>query len=202
MNHHDPDELSETERHAMEALPRRLAPPTVLEERTVRALLDRGLVRGSGARPLRPRLSLAALGGLAAVLALGVAIGWWSTRPAPSRAGGEQFLLLLYEDESFRHAATEQQARSVVREYGQWAQALLEEGRLVVAEKLAQDGRLVAPSPNELHVAPGVSRAPEGTIAGFFVITARDYDDAVVVASRSPHLGYGGRIAVRRIEPT
>lgn len=204
MSQHDTDELSQTERRALAALPRQLAPPSTLEERTVRALIERGLVRASGAQSPRARLSLMALGGLtaAAALVIGMTIGWWFTRPTTPPTSGEQFMLLLYEDEAFQHSVAGRPQQHLVREYGEWAGALRDQERLLAAEKLAVDGRLLARVRDEVQVSVDVSATPHGIVAGFFIITARDYDEAVAVASRSPHLRYGGRIAIRRIEPT
>jgi len=37
-------------------------------------------------------------------------------------------------------------------------------------------------------------------LGGYFMISAKDYDDACRVAESCPHLGYGGRIEVRQVD--
>lgn len=70
------DELSSEEREALDALSKDRIPPSSLEERTVRALKERGLIR-SHPRTAPPRIWVAAAG-IAAALALfatGVVVG-------------------------------------------------------------------------------------------------------------------------------
>ncbi|MFQ5680236.1 MAG: hypothetical protein ACE5HP_12365 [Gemmatimonadota bacterium] len=77
MERHDETPLSEEERRAFEALPRERAPSELLEERTVRALRERGLLHGrTGASWRVPRAFV--VGAVAASVALfagGVAMG-------------------------------------------------------------------------------------------------------------------------------
>lgn len=41
-----------------------------------------------------------------------------------------------------------------------------------------------------------------GVLSGFFIIEAPDYETAVDIARGSPHVGHGGTVVVRAIEPT
>jgi hypothetical protein len=78
MQHEDPMALTPRERAAFDALAREADPGRLLEERTVQALWERGLLgRRAAARPLS-KLVLAA--GIAASIALfvsGLAVGQW-----------------------------------------------------------------------------------------------------------------------------
>jgi hypothetical protein len=74
---HD-DDLTPEERAAFRALPRERQPGELLEERTVRALRARGLLRARRPRPfLAPAWITAAAAALIAVFASGFAIGQW-----------------------------------------------------------------------------------------------------------------------------
>jgi hypothetical protein len=70
------DELTSDERDALDGLPRDRIPPSSLEERTVRALKERGLIRAE-TRTAPPRLWIAAAGIAAALafFATGVVVG-------------------------------------------------------------------------------------------------------------------------------
>jgi len=104
-------------------------------------------------------------------------------------AGDSEFMLLI-------RAIGMEQAPSndqLVAEYGQWARDLAAEGRLVSAEEFASRSAWVSEVSRPLEER---ARAP---IEGFFLIRARNYDEAVALARGHPHVGYGGTIEVRAI---
>jgi hypothetical protein len=49
-------------------------------------------------------------------------------------------------------------------------------------------------------ITDGPFAESKDVIGGFWVISAKDYDEACRVAETSPHLGHGGRIEVREID--
>jgi hypothetical protein len=148
----------------------------------------------------------------AAGLVLGLAIGalrpWsWVGRdsaspPASGDATMPRFLLALREP----FAATPpepQEARRIVGEYAAWARALAGAGRLVGAEKLRDDQRVLLRERSAgLELERALPAAGEGWTSGFFLLRARDLDEAIELASGSPHLRYGGEIEIRTIEET
>ncbi len=76
--------------------------------------------------------------------------------------------------------------------YRAWARAQRAAGREISGERLAPDGRVVA---------PGVTTTPErDDLQGFFVISGASLDDAAAVARSSPHVQAGGRVLVRAID--
>jgi len=110
------------------------------------------------------------------------------------RAAAPRFALFLYEDSGFQAGEAGAEARRV-SEYASWARSLAAAGRFVEGKKLGPGGRV-------LNAADEVGRGEHGVLAGYFVISANDYGDAVQVARSCPHLKYGGTIAVRRIDET
>jgi hypothetical protein len=81
----------------------------------------------------------------------------------------------------------------LVAEYAAWARGLQEEGKLLSAEKLADE-------PAELL---GSGASPEGDrVGGFFLIRAASFEEAQRIARDCPHLRHGGRVELRAIEPT
>jgi hypothetical protein len=77
-------------------------------------------------------------------------------------------------------------------EYGRWARAAHEGGRVLGGEALGSHvidvGRVAAPGGDEL--------------VGFFLIQASDRQTAARMAADCPHVKYGGRVVVREIQPT
>jgi hypothetical protein len=109
---------------------------------------------------------------------------------APAIASENPEFMLLIRATGMEQAPPNDQ---LVVEYGQWARDLAAEGRLVSADELATRTAWVSDVP----------RSPEererATIEGFFLVRARDYDEAVALARGHPHVGYGGTIEVRAI---
>jgi hypothetical protein len=66
----------------------------------------------------------------------------------------------------------------------------------VTGEKLADDGLLIAPGREPVAAIP---TAAEGTVGGYFVIRAKDLDEAASIAATCPHVRYGGTVSPRRL---
>ena|SRR5688572_17928437 len=142
------------------------------------------------------RATMKARAAIAAVIAFatlaGGAAGYMIRGTPAADAGGEQFLLLIRGEPT--SAAAPSDMSQLVAEYGAWAQQLARDGRLVSAEKLADDNGRWLGAHGEV--------APATAIGGFFLIRAANYDEALRIAQESPHVRYGGTIEVRRIEST
>ena len=76
------------------------------------------------------------------------------------------------------------------------------EGRHRSGQKLTNDaGKIMqANGGGRAKITDGPFAESKDVIGGFWVISAKDYDEACRVAETSPHLGYGGRIEVRQID--
>jgi len=173
---HDDDPLAR--------LPREATPPRALRERVIGDLRARGLLRF--ARPSRRRAGLAAAAAVALFLG-GAALGR-TTAPVSTAIGSEaRFVLLLYEGPGYDRSDPEADR---VAEYAAWARA--QGARIAMGEKLGDEERVLGP-------APGAAAASPEALAGFFIIAAGGWDEAMAIARDCPHLRYGGRVAVRQI---
>ena len=181
-------EWTEQERAELAALLRQ-SPPPELERRVIGRLATAGLIarrRAPGAH--RGWLLAASL----ALLLVGFGLGRW--QPPSSNAGPmTRYLLLLHEDQSFRHDRPPVVLRA---EVGRWAGRLQRAGELVEGERLGLEGRVVTPSGAETGLAPG------DVISGFFVIRAVSDERALAIARTCPHLAHGGYAELRRIQPS
>lgn len=163
-----------------------IAPPAALEERTV------GELRRRGQFGRRPRWGWTAL----AASLLGLVVGWWAHQAAPPASvpveSSAPLYLLLLSGEPPRGPQGEER----VEAYRQWARALAAEGKLAGAEKL--DDRFV--SVEEGAAVAGT--ADDAGPSGYFLVHARDLDEAIAMARESPHVRFGGRVTVRPVDPT
>ena len=117
---------------------------------------------------------------------------------ASAEAPESQFLFLLREPPEGLQPEGRAPAE-LVAEYAAWAGELAAEGSLVTAEKLADDGRVIATADGSPAALGGP--VPE-RISGFFHVRAESYEAAARTARASPHVLYGGTIEIREIEPT
>ena len=149
----------------MTKLPLEAPPEPALEERVVSALVASGLVRR---RPVWP-VWLAA----AAVIVLAVGV----VRPWRPRAQGTTYVVLLYEDSTYRPAPVGHDAERVAV-LARWADSLDSVG------KFERAGRLRGPGP----------------LGGLFMIRAADDADAARIAASCPFTQWGGHIELKRYE--
>lgn len=154
----------------MTNLPREMQPFSALEERVVSTLIAAGLVRR---RPMWPAWVAAAA---AAVIVLGVGIT--TLRMKHKLVRGNTYVVLLYEDSTYRPAPAGHDAERVAV-LSRWADSLDGVG------KFERAGRLIGP----------------GTLGGLFMIRAADDADAAEVAASCPFHQWGGQVVVKRYEP-
>lgn len=152
----------------MRTLPREIQPDAALEERVVSRLVAAGLVRRHHAWPVWVAAAAAVV-----ALALGVTV----FRPMRSPAPGRTYVVLLYEDSTYRPLPAGHGAERVAV-LSRWADSLDALG------KYERAGRLVGPGP----------------LGGLFMIRAADDADAARIAASCPFRKWGGRVEVKRFE--
>lgn len=114
------------------------------------------------------------------------------------------FILLLHHPVSAPPAFSFSPERkaAVTKEYMAWGDRLRAEGRLKAGEKLTVDaGRVLRAAGDRIMTTDGPFAESKELLGGFFLIAARDYDEACRTAESCPHFKYGGSIEVRQIDP-
>jgi hypothetical protein len=149
-------------------LPREQQPDPALKKRVSSTLIAAGLIRRRRSWPTWVAAAAAVV-----VLAIGVLLA----RPKHSLARGDTYVLLLYQDSTYRLPPKGHSAERVA-EIVRWADSLYANG------KLERGGHLVGPGP----------------IGGLFMIRAANDSDAARIAATCPFTKYGGRIEVKRLE--
>ena len=174
----DPDSMRE-----LTALPRELAPPPHLEDRTVAALREHGLLRAGTHRRRGLQAAAAVL-----LFVSGLAIGRTtaSTLPVADDHRDPRFLLLLHGGPT---GLSDSEEAAVVSEYRDWAVGLRQAGRFVSGERLS----------DVAAIAPTASLPEVEDLRGFFLISAANLDEALATARTCPHTRRGGHVVVRPI---
>ena len=210
----DSSDLDAGEEEALRRWGADWSPRAGLSGRTLDALRARGLLRRDSETRSRTwtKVAWVAAAGVAFVLGFGLGGIRSPTVPTPvapqskvleaPMLEGDQFVLLLFQSEEYRPAPTPDARRDRVREYGAWARETAKSGRSVTGEKLAADGKWCLMRDGQIEVRDPAADSLRGTLAGYFVIGASSYDEAVDVARGCPHLRYGGTVEVRRIVST
>ncbi|HYU16073.1 MAG TPA: YciI family protein [Candidatus Acidoferrum sp.] len=111
-----------------------------------------------------------------------------------------QYLLLIHDDESEWAAMSEALRAKYMQEYADVRDALKKSGNFVGSQQLHPTSRTTT-----VRVRDGKTLATDGPFAetreqlgGFFVIEARDLDEAIAIAARIPS-ARSGTIEVRPV---
>ena len=114
-----------------------------------------------------------------------------------------QFMMLLYENPAAFENIPPDQMRTVIGKYVAWREQLAAAGQLAASNKLRSDaGKILEPNGDRVLLRDGPYGEAKELIGGYFLINARDYDEAARLAEGCPHLAFGGTIELREVEPT
>lgn len=209
MNDDPTKKLSDAEESALRALGGDIEPSPELEGRLVAALKRRGDIRANGGWVMKSMKALAAAVVAGILFTAGFAVG---NREQAQKVvinttpeSANQYMLLMYTrtsspDQASRLDAPRQDIQTIIAEYRDWAIAREQEGRLVSAEKLSDETRVMTRHANEIEIA--AAPVSDRVLGGYFLITAPSLDKAIELAKSHPHLKYGGEVEVRPIEFT
>ncbi len=125
----------------------------------------------------------------------GVARGFAATPPA---APDPSYMLVLQGVWPDRDGLDPAEVRARADEYWAFVAALADDGLLVAAGDVRFDGGRRVGSGPPSPLSPAEVRSPDHVV-GIVTLRVPSYEAAVDVAARSPHLRYGGTIAVREV---
>jgi hypothetical protein len=195
------DELSPEERRAFAELNKEQMPPSFLEERIVEKLKAITVIRSGrlGWLPGYQRIGIAFALSLM-IFVTGAIVGARLIAAPPKKSDSPEFMLILRMSSPEMEAKTPEEELQRVKEYSAWARDLERRGLLTGGEKLKDEGRFLSQVKEGAAVAETPSRATAGAIAGYFLMPASDYEQAVTIARTCPHLKHGGTVEIRQIE--
>jgi hypothetical protein len=114
-----------------------------------------------------------------------------------------QFMLVLMTDTQHKESLSPEEMQAVIAEYSAWAARMGAEGRLVGGSKLTDDGGFELQRDGDgVRVVDGPYSETKEVLGGFFVLEARDYEEAVELARSCPHLVHHPRLVVRQVHLT
>jgi hypothetical protein len=94
--------------------------------------------------------------------------------------------------------ASPEQMQANMGKWMAWIDQLAKDNRYVSGEPLLPGGKLVTGT-NGKSVTDGPYTEGKEIVGGFFIVNAKDYDDALSLTKDYPDYGTGGKIQVRQI---
>lgn len=111
------------------------------------------------------------------------------------------YMLLLHQNQDRPRPSSPDEFMAMMKAYLAWTDRIRAEGRHKAGNKLTDDpGKIIRPEGGRTTATDGPYAESKEIVGGFYLISAKDYDEACRVAETCPHLTYGGRIEVRQIQ--
>lgn len=112
-----------------------------------------------------------------------------------------KFMLILADNPSSFQDVPPAMIQEIVGKYIAWTQKIKNDGVCLAGEKLCDEGgRRIKTQGQKPVVADGPFAESKEVLGGYYVIKAKDYDEAVKVALTCPHVQYGAYLDVRQID--
>ena len=113
-----------------------------------------------------------------------------------------QYLLLIYGNEEHFGKLTEAEQNGVLKEYGEFTKSIAQSGHYRGGNELApiSTATTVRVRDKKRLVTDGPFAETKEQLGGYYLIEAKDLDDALAVAARIPSARWGS-IEVRPIVP-
>lgn len=111
----------------------------------------------------------------------------------------EQFMLIFHggPDENTFPGAEDMQAH--MAKWIAWVEKLKNQGQYLSGEPLLPGGKLVSGAKGK-NITDGPYTEGKEVVAGYFIITAKNYDEAVAITQQDyPDFEFGGSVQVRQV---
>jgi hypothetical protein len=104
-----------------------------------------------------------------------------------------QYLMLLYSNESGFTSMTPEQQKAGVEEYRRFTQEIKDSGKLLGSNRLAPvaSATTVRVSDGKRVVTDGPFVETKEQLGGYYLIEAKDLDEAIAIAARCPGSRHG-----------
>ena len=107
-----------------------------------------------------------------------------------------QYILLLHHDPSGFEKLTPDEQKAAELKYREW----MSRPGTVDAKRLTYEpGRIVRGNNGTPNVTDGPYSETKEHLAGFYVIEAASFDEAVEITKTHPHVHFGGTVEIRRL---
>jgi hypothetical protein len=111
-----------------------------------------------------------------------------------------RYMLMLFSDESVFETFSPEEQEAGVAQYAAWGEEMTKRGVLVGGERLRPtgDATTVRVHDGEVLASDGPFAETKEQMGGYFIIEAKDLDEAIEIASKNPS-AHHGTVEVRPI---
>lgn len=110
-----------------------------------------------------------------------------------------KYLLLLHLPKDADAGLSPEEIQAIIQKYSDWRARLEREGRFLGGQKLRDDGRVLRRQGSQVSITDGPYGEAKEVLAGYFLVEAASYEQAVEVAKAGPH-HLRGTVEVREVE--
>src|SRR5579863_7725839 len=110
------------------------------------------------------------------------------------------YMLLLYDNPANWANISPEDMQKALEKYMAWESKLRSSGIFLASHKLADDAGKVLGG-RQIRITDGPYSETKEVLGGYYLIKAATYQEAVELSRDCPHLGYGGTIEVRQVDP-
>ena len=112
-----------------------------------------------------------------------------------------EFMLVCYNDEKHWDTLSKYQQDRIVNDCVAYADGLAKSGHLRASGRLqpTATARTVRDGGGKSLITDGPFAETKEVLAGYYLVTCKDRDEAVAIAARNPKLPHGGSIEVRAL---
>lgn len=112
-----------------------------------------------------------------------------------------RYMLLIYGDEKRRETMSEAERGAMFKEYGEFTQSIRQSGAFLAGDplQLTRTATTVRGRNGKTLTTDGPFAETKEQLGGYYIVEAKNLDEAISIAARIPAVRVGGAIEVRPI---
>lgn len=112
-----------------------------------------------------------------------------------------RYMLLIYDDEKVFAKMSEQERGSIFKQYGEFTEGIRKSGAFLAGAPLqpVSTATTVRSKNGKTVSMDGPFAETKEQLGGYYIVNAKDLDEAISIAARVPSVRLGGAIEVRPI---
>jgi hypothetical protein len=114
-----------------------------------------------------------------------------------------QYLLMIYGNEAALETLTPEEGHAMMKEYEAFTQSIVASGHYRAGERLerSQAATTVRLKAGQLVTSDGPFAETKEQLGGYYLVEAKDLDEAIRMARRVPSVRFGGSVEIRPVAP-
>ncbi|PAW79545.1 MAG: hypothetical protein B9S32_03130 [Verrucomicrobia bacterium Tous-C9LFEB] len=106
--------------------------------------------------------------------------------------------MLIFRGNDWCKELSPEEMQTVANQWMAWFNRLSEQGKALAGNPLEPEGRMVTGKRDGV-VADGPFAESKEAIGGYFLLSVKNFDEAVAIAKECPGLKYGAKVEVRQV---